>query len=61
VGTRFSQTPKQDGIETDLAMASHSSKGILPKSTNVPVLRLSSESQTQVLISYGVICCRRSN
>src|ERR1700691_5952561 len=50
-----SQTPiSQTASKPNLAIASHSSEGTLPKSTEVPVLRLSSESQTQVLISYSV-------
>ena len=50
-----SPTPiNQTASKPSLARASHSSKGTLPKSTDTPVLRLSSESQTHVLISYSV-------
>src|ERR1700733_11014384 len=50
-----SQTPiSQTAAKPNLATASHSTEGTLPKSTEVPVLRLSSESQTHVLISYSV-------
>src|SRR5271157_5482422 len=50
-----SQTPmNQTAVKPNLAMASHSAEGTELKSTEVPVFRLSSESQTQVLISYNV-------
>src|ERR1700683_452847 len=50
-----SQTPmNQTASKPNLAMASHSAAGTQLKSTGVPVFRLSSESQTQVLISYSV-------
>src|SRR5271167_4391943 len=50
-----SQTPmNQTAAKPNLAMASHSAEGTELKSTEVPVFRLSSESQTQVLISYNV-------
>src|SRR5271165_3283724 len=50
-----SQTPmNQTASKPNLAMASHSAEGTELKSTEAPVFRLSSESQTQVLISYSV-------
>jgi hypothetical protein len=44
----------QTASKPNLAMASHSAAGTELKSTDVPVFKLSSESQTQVLISYSV-------
>src|SRR5580704_10386111 len=50
-----SQTPmNQTASKPNLAMASHSAESTEPKSTEVPVFWPSSESQTQVLISYNV-------
>src|SRR5271157_4781377 len=50
-----SQTPiSQTASKPKAAMASHSAEGTELKSTDVPVFRLSSESQTQVLISNNV-------
>src|SRR5580658_9502128 len=50
-----SQTPmNQTASKPNLATASHSTEGTELKSTCVPVFRLSSDNQTQVLISYKV-------
>ena len=50
-----SQTPmNHTASKPYLAMSSHSEEGTELKSTDIPVFRLSSESQTQVLISYNV-------
>ena len=47
----------QTASKPNFAMASHSAEGTELKSTYVPIFRLSSESQTQVLISYKVGYC----
>src|ERR1700739_2329165 len=53
-----SQTPmNQTASKPNLAMASHSGEGTELKSTGLPAFMLSSESQTQVLISYKVGYC----
>src|SRR5882672_6058802 len=48
-----SQTPiSHTASKPNSAMASHTEGGTEPRSTGVPTFSLSSESQTQVLISY---------